>query len=218
MKKLFPLATITCLLIWMVQPANQIVESLVHFGYTEFGSVAIALPVNYDDAPEESFAVEEVIEPEVAEGEPAWIDYDLTTPVRGQRIGDGVVTSVQGPRRAPCAGCSTYHQGVDWAKTAAGGEPIYAPAKIEAVCKVDNSGGGGNYVEFFHNNMLWQILHLQPGSCVAGGHEKGWVIGRVGRSGRVSGVHAHVQLRGPRREFLKVGTGHVAAVVVQQGG
>ena len=217
MKKLFPLATITCLLIWVVQPANQIVESLVHFGYTEFGSVAIALPVNYDDAPEESFAVEEVIEPEVAEGEPAWIDYDLTKPYRGQKIGDGVITSPQGPRRAPCAGCSTYHQGADWAKTATGGEPLYAPAKVEVVCKVDNSGGGGNYAEFSHNGMLWQLLHLQPGSCVAGGHEKGWIIGRVGGSGRVSGPHLHLQLRGPSREFLHVGTGHVAAVVIKQG-
>jgi murein DD-endopeptidase MepM/ murein hydrolase activator NlpD len=208
--KYWLIGTLVGLLITVLQPVNQVAEALVHFRYAEVGGIAIAMPGSEapesDDIPAE---VEQVVEPHRA-------DFDLTRPYKGQVIGDGRVTSTQGKRPPPCPGCSTQHRGVDWAKSREGGEPLYAPGKVEVVCKFQ-ANGAGHYAQFNYQGMRWMVFHMMPNTCVPGGHERGWIIGRVGRSGNVSGVHAHIELRGPRNEELLVGTGHVHAIVVQNG-
>ncbi len=215
MKRFIPLMITTfCLSIWVAQPINKPAEALWHFRYAEFGSVAIALPqpVIETDEPIETSEIEEI--PEVAEFHQP--EFDLSKPYKGQHIGDGVVTSPQGMRVHPVTGVRRIHAGVDWAKSVNGGEPLYAPGKIEVVCKFQASGAG-HYAVFKYYGMTWMAMHMQPGTCTPGGHERGWVIGRVGHSGIGTGDHVHVELRGPKNEMLHVGTGHVAAIVVQKG-
>jgi murein DD-endopeptidase MepM/ murein hydrolase activator NlpD len=207
-----------CCGILLVQPVNQVVEALVHFGYTEVSGVAIAMPIPESDHPIETIEVENI--PAVAEYHE--VSFDLSKPYDGQKIGDGFVTSPQGWRIHPISGTRKMHHGVDWSKNGEGGTPLYAPGRIEVVCKAQRNGSGqltgaGYYAEFQFYGMTWQLMHLQKDSCVAGGHEKGWVIGRVGTTGSSTGNHLHLSLRGPNREFLHVGTGHVAAVVIQPG-
>jgi len=206
------IGTLAGVLVIFLQPANQIVEALVHHGYAEVGGIAIAMPGS--SATQEQASIDIPVAQESVELQRA--DFDMTRPYRGQIIGDGRVTSTQGPRRAPCAGCSTQHRGVDWANSTTGGEPLYAPGKVEVVCKFQ-AKGAGHYAQFNYQGMRWMVFHMQPNTCVPGGHERGWIIGRVGRSGNVSGVHAHIELRGSRNEELFVGTGHVKAIVVQNG-
>lgn len=209
-----------CAAVIFLNPANHFIEALVHHGYTEAGMIKISMPMPESDTPVETVEVTDI--PSVAEAHQEEVSFDLSTPYIGQQIGSGIVTSDQGPRTRPCPSCSAYHNGVDWADSREGGEPLYAPGKVEVACKAQRNSSGaltgaGYYAEFQHQNMLWQLMHLQKDSCVAGGHEKGWVIGRVGTTGSSTGNHLHLSLRGPNREFLKVGTGHVAAVVVKPG-
>lgn len=203
----------------LFNPANRAVEALVHHGYTEVGGVEISMPLLHEtEEVVETVEVTEIANTNPNPTEPEWIDYDLTKPTKGMKVLDGTVTSPQGWRTHPVYGTRRMHNGVDWAKSKNGGEPLYAPGKIEVECLVDN-GGGGHYALFFHNQMWWQLLHLQPGSCVPGGHEKGWVIGKIGSSGIGTGPHLHLGLRHPdypkNRTFLHVGVGHLEAVLKQ---
>ena len=218
MKKIKITSGLFCCGVLFVQPFNQTVEALVHFGYSEVGGVAIAVPMLESDHPVETHEVQDI--PAVAEEH--HVSFDLSKPYRGQVIGNGRITSPQGPRDRPCSTCSANHLGVDWAASREGGEPLYAPGKIEVVCKAQRNSSGrltgaGYYAEFQFYGMTWQAMHLQKDSCVAGGHEKGWVIGRVGTTGSSTGNHLHLSLLGPNREHLLVGTGHIAALVIKPG-
>jgi hypothetical protein len=97
MNRYWLMSTVVCLLVWVVQPANQVVESLWHFGYTEFGGVAIAMPVNYETEEPQETTEPEDIEPEPDVHVPV---FDLSDVHKGQRLAGGyIVTSLQGPNR-----------------------------------------------------------------------------------------------------------------------
>ena len=199
-------------------PMAKFSEAIVYHGYAKAGVIEVSVPpIIESDHPIDTKEIESVVSV-VEEHHPG---FDLTKPVKGQKIGDGVVTSPQGERVRPCPSCSRFHHGVDWAKSTQGGEPLYAPGRIEVVCKAQRNSAGiltgaGYYAEFDFYGMTWQLMHLQHNSCIAGGHEKGWVIGRVGTTGSSTGNHLHLGLLGPNGERLLVGTGHVAAVVIQE--
>ena len=77
-------------------------------------------------------------------------------------VAHGHISSRFGPRPSPCAGCSSYHQGLDIG--AGRGTPVYATGAGRVVF-VGSSYGGGNTITIDHGNgYQTQYLHLQHGS------------------------------------------------------
>ena len=197
-------------MIVFVHPVNRFFEAIIYHGYAKAGVVEVSIPLLF-----ETDTAQPTVEPVDVETVAQPAGFDLTDPVKGMNIGGYPVTSLQGPRNAPCSGCSTFHNGVDSGTPS--GTPLFAPGKIEVVCKYE--GGGGYYAEFVHADMLWQTLHLTRDTCRPGGHELGWVFARTGATGRGSGPHLHTQLRSLQdRSFIKVKKGHIEVLLVQQGG
>ncbi len=144
------------------------------------------------------------------------LDYDLlvdrvletvplATPVRDPHR----LTSGYGQRRDPFRGRAAFHRGIDMA--APRGTPIYAPAG-GTVVRAGRMGGFGNVVEIDHGNGVqtrYAHLHaylVRRGAEVAAGTQ----IGRMGRSGRATGVHLHYEVLVDGRHvdparFLSVG-------------
>ncbi len=118
--------------------------------------------------------------------------------------GDGRVYSKFGPRKAPIAGASTYHKGVD-----IGGEYGAQIVAVLAgtVSKVAYSWDGGNHVIIDHGNGLQtKYLHcsktlVQTGDFVM----QGEVVGLVGSTGVSTGPHLHfgVLINGTHVDPLK---------------
>lgn len=115
---------------------------------------------------------------------------------RGQSEGfllpvEGRITSGFGQRKAPKAGASTNHGGIDIAA------PIGTPVLAPAGGTVSNVGRGhakrGNWVEIDHGDgHTTRYLHLsgfnvKPGQTV----ERGDLFARVGKTGNVTGPHLH---------------------------
>ena len=101
-----------------------------------------------------------------------------------------MLTSPFGNRKAPLAGASTYHQGVDLA--APRGTPVRASrAGIVTVAGYSNSAG--NYVQINHQDGFSSIyMHLDTycvsaGQVVSGGQQ----LGTVGTTGISKGYHLH---------------------------
>jgi murein DD-endopeptidase MepM/ murein hydrolase activator NlpD len=103
-------------------------------------------------------------------------------------------TSGYGFRYDPFNGAGAMHAGVDMA--GAHGEPIYASAS-GTVLQAGRANGYGNLVELSHGKgidtrygHLSQIL-VKPGEKV----RQGQIIGRMGSTGRSTGVHLHFEVR-----------------------
>lgn len=118
-------------------------------------------------------------------------------PVDPSRISDGF-----GPRSAPCGGCSSVHDGIDFNPGA--GAPIVSLADGIVVTATEAGGGLGAYVEVQHNidGALVTSLyaHMQYGSLqVAVGQRvsAGDPIGAVGSTGQSTGPHLHLEMYGP---------------------
>lgn len=101
-----------------------------------------------------------------------------------------MLTSPFGNRKAPLAGASTYHQGVDLA--APRGTSVRASrAGIVTVAGYSNSAG--NYVQINHQDGFSSIyMHLDTycvssGQVVSGGQQ----LGTVGTTGISKGYHLH---------------------------
>ncbi len=104
-------------------------------------------------------------------------------------------TSPFGGRAAPCAGCSSFHEGLDIA--APHGAPVHAAAAGTLVQR-GPKGGYGNYVCLRHQPRLSTCYaHLsrfgrpQLGDRVA----ESTVIGYVGATGIGTGAHLHFEVR-----------------------
>lgn len=115
------------------------------------------------------------------------------------------VSSNYGWRSAPCGGCSSNHQGIDFVPGY--GEPVMAVAD-GMVIDMGRNGGYGNFVRISHlvtnsDGELenWETLYahmkndsfpegLRIGSAVKVGEE----IGAVGSTGMSTGPHLHFEL------------------------
>jgi murein DD-endopeptidase MepM/ murein hydrolase activator NlpD len=111
------------------------------------------------------------------------------------------VSSGFGPRISPCAGCSSFHEGVDFDPGA--GAPIHAIAA--GVVVETNSPGysalgvhvaiqhliGGQTVVSAYGHMQTGSMHLKVGDHVTVGQ----VIGLVGSTGASTGPHLHFEIR-----------------------
>lgn len=105
----------------------------------------------------------------------------------------GVVTSPFGPRVAPTAGASTYHQGVDF--RAPVGTPV-SSALPGTVTFAGAAGSAGNMVIVDHGQgvttkyMHLASLNVAPGQAVTAGQ----VIAASGATGNVTGPHLHYEI------------------------
>ena len=103
------------------------------------------------------------------------------------------ISSTFGYRKAPLAGASTNHKGVDFA--APTGTPIYAAAG-GTVTSAGYSGNAGNMIVINHGNGLQTYymhcskIYVSAGTKV----EKGQNIAAVGSTGNSTGPHLHFQV------------------------
>jgi murein DD-endopeptidase MepM/ murein hydrolase activator NlpD len=105
-----------------------------------------------------------------------------------------------GPRVAPCAGCSTFHKGLDMNPGA--GTPIHAIAAgtVRLAVAYDNGGlgvhviidhrVGGRLVSSQYGHMQEGSLTVRQGQSVAVGQ----VLGKVGSTGQSTGPHLHFEI------------------------
>lgn len=108
------------------------------------------------------------------------------------------ISSGFGPRSAPCRGCSSMHEGVDFIPGA--GVQIHAIAD-GVVSQVESGGPFGYHVVIDHvvNGKLVQSLyaHMRAGSvAVALGQivKVATVVGEVGSTGEATGAHLHLEI------------------------
>ncbi|MGW4931162.1 M23 family metallopeptidase [Agromyces sp. NPDC004153] len=106
-----------------------------------------------------------------------------------------------GPRDAPCSGCSTYHDGVDF--NPGNGTPVMSVADGVVVLATENGGGLGVNVEVQHNiggelittsyaHMQYGSLQVSEGQRVSAGQQ----LGLVGTTGQSTGPHLHLEMFG----------------------
>ncbi|MFF2277351.1 M23 family metallopeptidase [Agromyces sp. NPDC058126] len=106
-----------------------------------------------------------------------------------------------GPREAPCGGCSTNHDGVDF--NPGDGTPVVSIADGVVVLATENGGGLGVNVEVQHN-IGGQVVtssygHMQFGSLTVSEGQRvtaGQQIGLVGTTGQSTGPHLHLEMFG----------------------
>ena len=111
-------------------------------------------------------------------------EYAWPLPVSGR------ITSTFGYRKAPTAGASSYHKGVDIAVNT--GTNVLA-CKEGKVVTAAYSSSAGNYVAVYHGGGIYSYyMHCSQLKVSVGDHvEKGQVIARSGSTGISTGPHLH---------------------------
>jgi murein DD-endopeptidase MepM/ murein hydrolase activator NlpD len=106
----------------------------------------------------------------------------------------GYLTSGFGRRKAPMAGASRMHKGLDISNRV--GTPIRAPAR-GAVTFAGMDGAYGISVTIDHGNgIITHYAHMQRASVTVGQYvQRGDVIGALGNTGRSTGPHLHYEVR-----------------------
>ena len=105
-----------------------------------------------------------------------------------------------GERAAPCYGCATFHNGVDF--TPGGGSPIYSIADgVVSYAEVSDYGYGnhvrivstinGDQVEALYAHMQMNSSPLKVGDVV----KVGDFLGLVGSTGTSTGNHLHFEIK-----------------------
>jgi murein DD-endopeptidase MepM/ murein hydrolase activator NlpD len=109
------------------------------------------------------------------------------------------ISSPYGWRIAPCAGCSTWHRGIDL--LAGNGNPVESIADGTVVEIGNPSGSLGVYVEIAHvidgKKVNTVYAHMASGSMtlsVGDVVKRGQVVGRVGSTGQSTGPHLYFQV------------------------
>lgn len=101
------------------------------------------------------------------------------------------ISSPFGKRKAPTAGASTYHQGIDMACPS--GTPIYATRSGTVTVASYQAGGAGYYVSINHGDGFASIYMHMTRYVVSKGQSvtQGQLIGYVGSTGVSTGPHLH---------------------------
>jgi len=107
------------------------------------------------------------------------------------------ISSGFGGRVAPCLGCSSYHDGLDF--DPADGTPFYAIAAGKVVEIHDDTWGLGKWVVIRHdiNGLKFDSVYAHMIRDSTGVHmgqevQVGDYVGRVGNSGFTTGAHLHL--------------------------
>lgn len=116
-------------------------------------------------------------------------------PQVGEAVGAFEVTSTWGARTAPCAGCSSFHRGIDVGAPV--GSPVYAignPGETVTVrCESDDGMGRPYSIQTAPSMPDIQIEVLHLSKCNPGSYPAGSVHSYSGDAG--TGPHYHVQIR-----------------------
>jgi hypothetical protein len=103
------------------------------------------------------------------------------------------VTSDYGPRTAPTAGASSFHEGIDIG--AQSGTPV-AASKDGVVTFAGLAGGYGNLVKIRHEGGYeTRYAHLDSISVRSGKVKRGEQIAKVGATGTATAPHLHFEVR-----------------------
>lgn len=151
----------------------------------------------------DTFTVTEIVvpAPTVAAGGAASVAVTASaSAVRWPFSGVTRISSGYGPRSAPCAGCSTFHDGLDMNPGV--GTPIgsIADGVVSSVTTVDDGGLGvhvmvdhvvdGQKVTSTYGHMLQGSVTVRAGESVVAGQQ----LGSVGSTGQSTGPHMHLEL------------------------
>ncbi len=104
------------------------------------------------------------------------------------------ITSRFGPRKAPTAGASTNHRGIDLAA------PLNTPIRAAKAGKVtvskDEASGYGKWIEIQHaDGTKTRYAHLNSRDVQVGSQvQAGQVIGKMGSTGTSTGSHLHFEV------------------------
>lgn len=109
------------------------------------------------------------------------------------------ISSGFGGRVAPCFGCSSYHQGLDF--DPADGTPFYSIADGEVIEVHDDTWGYGKWVLIRHSvgdkkfdSLYAHMIRDSTGVKVGQEVKVGDYIGRVGDTGTSTGAHLHFSI------------------------
>ncbi len=105
------------------------------------------------------------------------------------------ITSPFGPRIPPIKGASDFHRGTDFVGYSA--VRSVADGTVQVVGTPSGWEPGGVQVWIQHDGFQSRSLHLEPGTTAVtpGQHvSAGDVLGTMGHSGNVSGVHHHLEI------------------------
>jgi murein DD-endopeptidase MepM/ murein hydrolase activator NlpD len=105
-----------------------------------------------------------------------------------------------GPRVAPCAGCSSFHKGIDMNPGVNSPVQAIASGVVREVSGADNGGLGvyavidhnvnGEFVSSVYAHMTEGSLAVSPGDVVDVGDH----VGDVGNTGQSTGPHLHFEI------------------------
>jgi murein DD-endopeptidase MepM/ murein hydrolase activator NlpD len=111
------------------------------------------------------------------------------------------ISSPFGPRIAPCNGCSSDHDGVDF--NSGDGTPVMAVAAGTVISSTDAGGGYGVMIEVEHRiegeTIVSLYAHMGYGSRlvdVGDAVVAGQQIGSIGSTGQSTGAHLHLEMYG----------------------
>lgn len=104
------------------------------------------------------------------------------------------ITNSMGPRKAPCQGCSTWHQGTDFTSS---DRAVFAIADGTVARKFVDSAGNTR-LEIRHADGLissyWHMpmssIPVEVGDSVTAGQR----VGTMGKVGQATGIHLHIEL------------------------
>jgi len=109
------------------------------------------------------------------------------------------ISSGFGGRVAPCFGCSSYHQGLDFNPVE--GTPFYSVADGEVIEVNDETWGYGKWVLIRHqvgkqqfDSLYAHMLRDSTGVKVGQEVKAGDYVGRVGNTGASTGAHLHFSI------------------------
>jgi murein DD-endopeptidase MepM/ murein hydrolase activator NlpD len=109
------------------------------------------------------------------------------------------ISSGFGGRAAPCLGCSSYHQGLDFDPVE--GTPFYSIADGEVIEVNNDTWGYGKWVVIRHtvgkktfDSLYAHMIRDSTGVKVGQQVKVGDYIGRVGNTGTSTGAHLHFSI------------------------
>ena len=208
--KVFPAAALLfagALLVGSSIPANAFMQNTLGTGTATFEQVADGQSMSVSDAPvtldgSARDGTYKVVSPaqRLADkyGKPSGAYSPTSGPVRWPFPYTVSTSDGFGPRVAPCIGCSTFHQGLDFLP--GNGKPIYAVA-AGVVTFHAMDGSLGNKVEVAHIingkpvESVYAHMQLNSSPLKVGDKVKpGDFIGLVGATGSATAPHLHLEI------------------------